>query len=358
MPTKAPSSPFLKGLLTFGVLLGAAAVGVGWLRWKSFASGRQETGLICQQPEFDFGTLPLKDVGKLEHRFVLQNSSSHSIRITKVAATCGCTSAKAVDETVPANGSTQVIATINWAQKPGPQTVQLEVRTDNLTRPYVHLLIQGLVQVPAVLSYDSLNFGVLRPGEVAKRVIEVAPGPGSKPFHITGIRISSHCVTISRVDANDRPTNEPNEGIPGRFEVSVVAPGNAERENSVISFTTDIPEQSTLMLAVSAQFVGGITATPSSLLLEVGPGSEEALGNVRLVCENNSATPQIKILSKSSQQCFSVMGIEPIREEHHVGWTIRVVFKRKEASDAVSRAELGVTVGDQHLAVPLLGVSK
>src|SRR5688572_32286413 len=92
-------------------LVAAAGMAVAWIGRGGNHAQSISSGVL----EHDFGDQIIQGSIELEHVFVLQNDSGRSLKIQKVATTCGCTGAKASQSVVPAGDIFEVTAMLKLA---------------------------------------------------------------------------------------------------------------------------------------------------------------------------------------------------------------------------------------------------
>ncbi|MDH5603460.1 MAG: DUF1573 domain-containing protein, partial [Cyclobacteriaceae bacterium] len=117
------------------------------------------TSGLCQQVEFvrfneilhDFESVKEED-GDIEHEFQFTNVSPDSVKITRVQASCGCTTPNWSREKVPPGGTGFIQARYNPLNRPGAFNKYLTVSVDKQSTP-IRLIIKGNV-VPKVKSIE------------------------------------------------------------------------------------------------------------------------------------------------------------------------------------------------------------
>jgi hypothetical protein len=87
----------------------------------SIASAQDEAGaaLSVSEDSHDFGTIK-ESGGKVSHAFVIKNEGSQPLVITRVIASCGCTSPQWTAEPIAPGKTGEVLVTYDPQGRPGP----------------------------------------------------------------------------------------------------------------------------------------------------------------------------------------------------------------------------------------------
>jgi hypothetical protein len=96
--------------------------------------GSSSTSIFIEKPIMDFGTLTVSQVSKnknLEAVFKIQNRGNQTLKIEKIATSCGCTSAKPDKTEVQSGDILYLNVDINLSGKSGKKKVQIIVSFSN-----------------------------------------------------------------------------------------------------------------------------------------------------------------------------------------------------------------------------------
>ena len=110
----------------------------------SFTLRAQNPNDLFLEKAYDFGTIHKED-NPVSHRFELVNSSTEGLKITKVTASCGCTTPDWTKTQMQPNDTGYVEARFSPDVKPGPFRKLLTVHTSDPARPVQFLYITGTV---------------------------------------------------------------------------------------------------------------------------------------------------------------------------------------------------------------------
>lgn len=349
-------SPRTRRTIGVAVLVVATALGAAALRpW----GGRRPLGaggLVVDRSAFDFGTMNQDEAGSRRHSFVLTNTGDRPVRVTKVTASCGCTSAAAPADPVAPGASVEMPVSANWQGRAGMQAATVTVQTDSPVTPKLELAVSGLVTVPAVAFPGELNFGLLGPGERASRLVKVSQGTESVPFVITGLQNDSPYVTVHRAataDGAGAAAGRAVAGGPGEFLVEIVAPAEAARHEVKLVFTTDLPSCPQLPVVVRAEFQGALAATPPAVFFAENSIKQEV--TVRSLREpiGPDATAEVDWKGGEPNPFYVADVIRPNGPRTGI-LAVAVGVRTERLTRPVTSAALHVTSGDASLLVPLV----
>ncbi len=156
--------------------------------------GGATAALVCDEPVYDFGEAD--ESATLNHVFSLRNDGDRPIRILKVQATCGCTTAGAAREDLPPGETTDLTTRISLRGRSGPQKYSLTIHTDPPQKPVLRLGIKGAVVRDLRLDPQRLEFTWPTPEDALSARVSVVSG-GATEFSITGTRVSDASLTAA-----------------------------------------------------------------------------------------------------------------------------------------------------------------
>ncbi len=107
-------------------------------------SAQQKAAVIAaDNATYDFGQIKEAD-GKVTHTFEIANQGEMPLVITRVIASCGCTTPEWTKEPIPAGKTGQVTITFDPASRPGPFAKSISVYSNGKTGSFI-LTIRGEV---------------------------------------------------------------------------------------------------------------------------------------------------------------------------------------------------------------------
>lgn len=244
-------------LLAFGTFAALAAVTWAWRgaaarRWH----GRSDWPMIeISQERVDLGRLrPLEEVTRV---VTIANRGGRPLELGKPTTTCGCQKPRLARTVLAPGESTELVLEQQAQATVGPFQHLIWVPSNDPATPAATLVVFGQVSRGVAIRPDPLDFGAVRSGEEAMRVIEVASKDG-QPFRITRAR-GAGAFTVRT--ALDRP------GTLHRVEVSFKAPATIGRVRNTVELTTDRPDTSILSINVGGRVAGNIESAVSALTL-------------------------------------------------------------------------------------------
>jgi len=106
-------------------------------------SASAQAVIAADQPSHDFGDIKEAD-GKVSHTFEIKNTGDQPLVITRVIASCGCTTPEWTKEPVAAGKTATVQITFDPANRPGPFAKTISVYSNGKTGSFI-LTIRGKV---------------------------------------------------------------------------------------------------------------------------------------------------------------------------------------------------------------------
>lgn len=108
------------------------------------ASAQKKAVISAEVTAHDFGDIKEAD-GKVSHTFVIQNKGEAPLVLTRVIASCGCTTPEWTKEPIAPGKTGDIKVTYNPAGRPGSFAKTISVYSNGKTGSYV-LTIRGNVK--------------------------------------------------------------------------------------------------------------------------------------------------------------------------------------------------------------------
>jgi Protein of unknown function (DUF1573). len=108
------------------------------------ATAQQKAIISVDNTSHDFGVIKEAD-GKVSHTFKITNTGDAPLVITRVIASCGCTTPEWTKEPIAPGKTGEVKITYDPKDRPGPFTKSISVYSNGKTGSYI-LTIRGDVQ--------------------------------------------------------------------------------------------------------------------------------------------------------------------------------------------------------------------
>lgn len=108
------------------------------------ATAQQKAIISVDNTSHDFGVIKEAD-GKVSHTFKITNTGDAPLVLTRVIASCGCTTPEWTKEPIAPGKTGEVKITYDPKDRPGPFTKSISVYSNGKTGSYI-LTIRGDVQ--------------------------------------------------------------------------------------------------------------------------------------------------------------------------------------------------------------------
>lgn len=108
------------------------------------ASARAQSNSPCLAvdcPTYDFGSA--LNTGQVAHVFVLRNTGSAKLDISKVQTSCGCATTKLGTNSIPPGAETELATALDLRGRSGPQRKSIYVHSNDPLKPIFQLQITG-----------------------------------------------------------------------------------------------------------------------------------------------------------------------------------------------------------------------
>ncbi|MDR1162091.1 MAG: DUF1573 domain-containing protein [Tannerellaceae bacterium] len=108
------------------------------------ALAQEEASIVVTENTFDFGDIKEAD-GKVSHAFTVKNDGAMPLVITRVIASCGCTSPDWTKEPIAPGKTGEVMVTYDPKSRPGPFAKTVSIYSNGKKGSYA-ITIRGNVQ--------------------------------------------------------------------------------------------------------------------------------------------------------------------------------------------------------------------
>jgi len=196
-------------------------------------------GLVCSNPNLDFGQLGHDKAGSLRGSFQLKNMTSRDIRVAGAVAQCTCVQARVAAKAVPPGGTAEVEVTADLSKMRGRVTEAILVRTDFPAAPFVRLALQADIVPELGLEPPGAHLGFLVPGQQATQRYRLVSARSNA--RITRVFADSPSVTVRPAESTSA-AESPSQPMTGQAYVAeVTAPPISGLYRYVIVFRVDSP---------------------------------------------------------------------------------------------------------------------
>jgi Protein of unknown function (DUF1573) len=164
------------------------------LAWAGTASASNWADSLFDELSRDFGTVPHGPT--LTHPFRIVNKTNATVQIASVRVSCGCTTARALQNTLAPGQETAILIEMDTRRFTGPKNVTIYVQFTQPRFDEVRLWVQANSRDDVFVLPESLAFGKIKRG---------ATGPtsatltflGNPNWQITGVACDTNYVQLS-----------------------------------------------------------------------------------------------------------------------------------------------------------------
>lgn len=107
-------------------------------------SAQDKAVISCDETTFDFGTIK-EAAGSVSHTFKIKNAGVAPLVLTRVVASCGCTTPEWTKEPIAPGKTGDIKITYDPKDRPGPFTKPVSVYSNGKTGSFI-LTIRGEVE--------------------------------------------------------------------------------------------------------------------------------------------------------------------------------------------------------------------
>ena len=225
------------------------------------------------QSYHDFGTVARG--AATEHLFWFTNNCGSDVHVRGVRTSCGCTTPSVVHSTVKQGEQGAIRAVFNTRSFIGQRSATITVVFD---RPYyteAQLYVRGYIRRDVVFQPSSVDFGTIREGESAQRVIAVEYA-GRSDWQITAGRVPNPFLSL---ETRETKRNAGRVGYELVVHLAANAPAGAI--DTELTLETNDSRGNRVPLSVTGQVVAPLSVSPA--LLYLGNASSGQVLKSRLV---------------------------------------------------------------------------
>lgn len=233
---------------------------LGWL----FCGAAEAVAENGTRPRFsetshDFGTVARG--AATEHLFWFTNTSRYDVHVRGVRTSCGCTTPSVVHSTVKSGEQGAIRAVFNTRSFTGQRGATITVVFD---RPYyseAQLQVRGFIRCDVVFTPGRVDFGTVRQGECAERVIDLQYA-GRNDWQVTQIRVPDSCLSVEK-----RETRRGAGRVGYELVVRLAGEAPAGVLDTELVLETNESRGNRVPLAVTGQIVPPLSVSPALLYL-------------------------------------------------------------------------------------------
>ncbi|MFH1968701.1 MAG: DUF1573 domain-containing protein [Verrucomicrobiota bacterium] len=232
------------------------ALGVCFCLMAALATARDLPRLICDEPEYCFGTL--SNTNDVPHTFVLANEGEAPLAIYRVQTDCGCTRVRLKDKIIHPGEQATVQVRLILKGRAGGQHKRVMIDSNDPDHPRLTLSLIGSAVAEVAVKPDRIYWGNLRSDASEVKTVDIR-FDDSAPVQIPGAGV------ISPAFAVDLESNK--SGLAYRIRIRPVPPLVFGRFATNVWITTDSSRYPQLTVPMQGRVVGDIYTVPDELWL-------------------------------------------------------------------------------------------
>jgi len=234
----------------------------------------------------DFGNVARG--AKTEYLFKIHNPFKEEIHISDVRSSCGCTTPRALKDTLATYEESAIVAAFNTKTHLGQRHATLTVVIDKPYHAEVQLQVAGYIRRDIVIHPGEVNLGSIDRGTPAEKHISISYA-GRADWRVLDVKSPSSYIETQLIEG-------PRQNGTVSYDLIVRLKGDAPAGalNEQVVLLTNDERSPEVPLDVEGQVVADLTVSPASLMMGIlQPGQK--------------ATKQVVIKAK---QPFKILGIE------------------------------------------------
>lgn len=110
----------------------------------AISAQKKQAVISAKETSYDFGTIKEAD-GKVSHTFTIDNTGDGPLVMTRVIASCGCTTSEWTKEPIAPGKSGEVTVTYNPADRPGAFIKTISIYSNGKKGSFI-LTVKGKVE--------------------------------------------------------------------------------------------------------------------------------------------------------------------------------------------------------------------
>ena len=241
---------------------------LGWLLCAAAEAAAQNWGPPrFAQTYHDFGTVARG--AATEHLFWFTNTCGADVHVRSVRTSCGCTAPSAVHSTVASGEKGAIRAVFNTRSFTGQRSATITVVFDRPRYSEVQLQVRGYIRRDVVFEPSCVDFGSVREGEAAQRVIGIDYA-GRNDWQITAARVPDPHLSVEA-----RETKRSSGRVGYELIVRLAADAPAGTIDTELTLETNDWRGNRVPLAVTGQIVPPLSVSPALLYLGDVRGGQE-----------------------------------------------------------------------------------
>ena len=232
----------------------------------ALAACAARAALVCDAPEYNFGSLPDTALG-VSHTFEVRNAGSAPVVITDVRTSCDCVTTSLARNSLRPGEHAPLDTHFTFGIEAGPQlrAVHLAYRTatdpETVPAQMLSMHLSGSILPPVLRSPNRLDLGVALPGSVATGTVALLSGRCG-PFALRAVGLESGGAKA-----------EYTAGLTGTnhlVRLLIPVPSHPGAFSGLVAASTDLPEMPTVPIRYAGRSAPLFEIRPPFLTVHKG----------------------------------------------------------------------------------------
>jgi hypothetical protein len=283
---------------------------------------------MFRETSHDFGTVAAG--ARAEHRFVVTNLFKETVHIQHASANCECVRAIVTRSTLHSRESAEVIAVLDTTNFKGQRNVAVTVTIDQPFPAQVQLRVAGFIRSDVVFSPGSVNFGQVRFGSKAERLIDVLYA-GRTEWEIVDVRTAN-----PHLEAELYEKRRGGGQVEYRMLVRLTADAPLGYLKDQLSIVTNDGQLARIPIDVEGKVESEVTVSPLPLVFGEVKAGEHVTKPVVV-----RGTRPFRITEVECDDCFEVQTPKEAKTYH----LLRVTFRAQKSGSVAGRIHIKTDLG-------------
>jgi len=313
----------------FPPVLASVAVAFFWAASCGVsAHGQEWAKKLFRETSHDFGTMAAG--AKAEHRFVVTNVFKETVHLQLATSNCPCVKTVITKPLLKSRESAEIIAVLDTTNFTGQRNVAITVTIDQPFAAQVQLRITGFIRTDVVFSPGGVNFGQVRYGSTAERMIDVLYA-GRNDWEIVDVRTANH-----HLEAELYEKRRGGGQVEYRMLVRLKTDAPLGYLKDQLTIVTNDAQLARIPLDVEGKVESEVTVSPTPLVFGEVKAGQRVTKPVVV-----RGTRPFRITEVECEDCFEVQKPEEAKTFH----LLRVTFNAHKPGDIASKIRIKTDLG-------------
>ncbi len=231
------------------------------LSCAGLAQGQEWARKMFETTSHDFGNVARG--AKVEYLFKFHNPYKEDVHIVDVRSSCGCTTPRALNDTVKTYDESAVVAAFNTRTFLGQRSATLTVVIDKPFYAEVQLQVSGYIRRDIVIHPGEVDLGTVDQGSPAEKQISISYA-GRSDWQILDVKAGSPYLETQLLE-----TRRDSGQVAYDLKVFLKPDAPSGSINEQLVLLTNDQRSPEVPLDVAGRVVAELTVSPASILMGV-----------------------------------------------------------------------------------------